>query len=241
MEKVTRIFIIVVFKKSKKTWRKGKSRQRSSRTGSSSCQCLMTLSGKRMMRIVFRMPNRPRITQIGHSWVQGRKRSGIEVLLTLKKGNGMVQPTRWCNDSKKLVILYSKSISAFSRGIFKQKKGKTSIHFNGDSMNTELLFQTIHSVNQLSVYGAAANWCYQFGSTEEEKGRASNLVDNKILTVRFTGNLSSPTTGRTHGFDTWITLNISVCTTMRRFFYAVLTKTEPLSQRPGYREAQKEF
>ena len=49
-------------------------------------------------------------------------------------------------------------------------------------MNTELLFQTIHSVNQLSVYGAVANWCYRFGSTEEEKGRASILVDNKILT-----------------------------------------------------------
>ena len=35
-----------------------------------------------------------------------------------------------------------KSISALSRGILKRKKGKTSIYFNGDSMNTELLFQT---------------------------------------------------------------------------------------------------
>ena len=74
-----------------------------------------------------------------------------------------------------------KSISALSRGILKQKIGKTSIHFNGDSMNTELLFQTIHSVSQHSVYGAVANWCYQFGSTEEEKGRASTPVDNNIF------------------------------------------------------------
>ena len=37
------------------------------------------------------------------------------------------------------------SISALSRGILKQRTGKTSIHFNGDSMNTELLFQTINS------------------------------------------------------------------------------------------------
>ena len=44
-------------------------------------------------------------------------------------------------------------------GVLKQKKGKTSIHFNGDSMNTELLFQT-----------------------EDEKGRASTAADNKILT-----------------------------------------------------------
>ena len=49
-------------------------------------------------------------------------------------------------------------------------------------MNTELLFQTVRSVNQLSVYGAVANWCYQFGSTEDEKGRASTTVDNKMLT-----------------------------------------------------------
>ena len=53
-----------------------------------------------------------------------------------------------------------------------------TIHFNGNSMNTELLFQTVHSVNQLSVYGAVVNWCYQFGLTEDEKGRASILVES---------------------------------------------------------------
>ena len=74
------------------------------------------------------------------------------------------------------------SISALSRRILKHNKGKTSTHFNGDSMNTELLFQTIHYVNQLSVYGAVTDWCYQFGSTEEEKGRASTSMDDKILT-----------------------------------------------------------
>ena len=44
-------------KKSNKTWRSGRSSQRSSQTGSSSCQCSMTLRGKRMMRI-DRMPRR---------------------------------------------------------------------------------------------------------------------------------------------------------------------------------------
>ena len=37
-----------------------------------------------------------------------RKRSGEEVLTTLRKGNGIVQPPKWCNGSKKLVVLYSK-------------------------------------------------------------------------------------------------------------------------------------
>ena len=78
--------------------------------------------------------------------------------------------------------LVFKSISASSRGVLQQKKGKTSIHFNGDSMNTELLFQTVHSANQLSVYGAVANWCYEFGSTEDEKGRTNTVVDDTILT-----------------------------------------------------------
>ena len=45
---------------------------------------------------------------IGHSWVQGRKNSGMEVLTTLRKGNGIVQSPKWCNDTKKLVILHSK-------------------------------------------------------------------------------------------------------------------------------------
>ena len=51
--------------------------------------------------------------------------------------------------------------SALGRGILMQKKGRCTIHFGGDSMNTKLLFQTVHSVNQLSVYGAVASWCYQ--------------------------------------------------------------------------------
>ena len=45
----------------------------------------------------------------------------------LKKENGILQPTKWCNDSKKLVIVFT-SISALSRGILKQKKGKSATH-----------------------------------------------------------------------------------------------------------------
>ena len=59
-------------------------------------------------------------------------------------------------------------------------------------------------------------------------------TDAKMM--RLTGSLSLPIVGRTHGFDTWITVYISVSTTMRRnskeqelctyFIYAVLTKTD---------------
>ena len=80
------------FKKSNKTWRNGRSSQKSSRTGSSSCQCSKTLIGKNeKMRSVFRMPKKSGITQwnsckdIGRCRVQGQKRSGMEVFSRYKK------------------------------------------------------------------------------------------------------------------------------------------------------------
>ena len=40
----------------------------------------------------------------------------------------------------------------------------------------------IHSENQFRIYGVVANWCHQFGLTEDKKGRANLSVDNKMLT-----------------------------------------------------------
>ena len=70
-------------------------------------------------------------------------------------------------------------ISALSREFLKRKKGKETIRFNGDSLNTELLFRTTHSVNRLSICGAVANWSEQFGLTEEHKGRGNRRSVNK--------------------------------------------------------------
>ena len=72
-------------------------------------------------------------------WSRIWKKSGMEVLTTITKDYGIVQLTKWYNETKKMVIF------AWSRGVLKQKQGKTSIHFNSDSMNTELLFQTVSS------------------------------------------------------------------------------------------------
>ena len=36
------------------------------------------------------------------------------------------------------------------------------MHFTADSSNTELLFRTIHSTNQRSIYGAVSSWCEEF-------------------------------------------------------------------------------
>ena len=50
-----------------------------------------------------------------------------------------------------------KSISAMSRDILKKKKEYDVIQFNGDSTNTELLFQIIHCEKLLSIYGAVTH------------------------------------------------------------------------------------
>ena len=65
-------------------------------------------------------------------------------------------------------------------------KGKETIHFNADASNTELLFRIIHSVNQLSIYGAVSNWCEQYGLRANEKGQERYLgkgeaVNKEIL------------------------------------------------------------
>ena len=61
-----------------------------------------------------------------------------------------------------------KSISALSRGIQKSNNNRDTMHFNVNASNTEILFRTIHSSNQLSVYGAVSSWCEEFGQRPDE-------------------------------------------------------------------------
>ena len=75
------------------------------------------------------------------------------------------------------------STSALSRGILKKRRGRSTINFNGVSVNTELLFQTVHSVNQISICAAVTDWCYRFGLTNEEKEQVAIPVDSGILTT----------------------------------------------------------
>ena len=105
-------------------------------------------------------------------------------------GDSHDQKGQWSCTANKMVQRFKetghlvlKSTSVLSRGILRRKKGRRTIHFNGDSMNTELLFQTIHFVNQRSIHEAVTNWCFQLGLTQEEKGRVGIPVDKKILTM----------------------------------------------------------
>ena len=62
--------------------------------------------------------------------------------------------------------------NAFERGESRSKgHGKKSIHFNGSEENIELLFRTVLSANQLSVYGAIADLCKELSEDSWAPGK----------------------------------------------------------------------
>ena len=63
--------------------------------------------------------------------------------------------------------------------------GKTSIHFNGSTQNIELLLQMVISVNQLSLYGAVADMCYELpvGQRAVVKPKAPGQLDKVRLST----------------------------------------------------------
>ena len=61
-----------------------------------------------------------------------------------------------------------KSISALAHGILRRKNNRDTLHFTADAPNTEISHRTIHSANQLSVYGAVTSWCEEFGLKPDE-------------------------------------------------------------------------
>ena len=69
--------------------------------------------------------------------------------------------------------------SALERGELKNKgKGMKTIHSNGTDETFELILRTVISVNQLSVYGAAADLCGELARDSKgtaERQRISNL------------------------------------------------------------------
>ena len=53
-----------------------------------------------------------------------------------------------------------RGISALNRGTEKKKNEDVQVtHFTSETPNAELLFRTIQSATQLSIYGAGASWC----------------------------------------------------------------------------------
>ena len=65
-----------------------------------------------------------------------------------------------------------RSASPLSRGVLKSKGcGKLSTHFCADEGTIEIVFRTITSVNQLSIYGAVSDLCEECDSCLGRTGR----------------------------------------------------------------------
>ena len=74
--------------------------------------------------------------------------------------------------------------SALERGELKSKgKGIKSIHFHGSDDTTELILQTVVSVNQLSVYGAVADLCGELASNSRGTGKPAVNVNLESMVI----------------------------------------------------------
>ena len=124
-----------------------------SNTGSNLCLCSMTSSGEKngenCISNAEQVKNYSNRFLTGHWTFLG---PGSE-----RKWYGISYDVRWERTANKMVQQFTEighpictATSALSRGILKQRKGRSTIHINEEFMNTEL----IHSVNQASISSA---------------------------------------------------------------------------------------
>ena len=78
----------------------------------------------------------------------------------------------------------SRATSALERGELRSKeKGNKSSHFNGSEETIELILRTIISVNQLSIYGAAADLWKELSDDSEDAGKLAADEDLESLEI----------------------------------------------------------
>ena len=90
----------------------------------------------------------------------------------------------WDHIADKMLLEFAESGCFFlrattplSRCILKSKgHGKLSIHFTADYPTIETIFCIIISANQLSLYGAVANICEEFGAHHDRSGEPDVLM-----------------------------------------------------------------
>ena len=103
----------------------------------------------------------------GHSLDLEAKRGVMEKSITLLKENGKTQPmVEQFEESGRPVFKRCFSIGSWNP---EDENNKETTHFSADASNTELVCRTIHSANQLSIYGAVARWCQYFGMKSDEE------------------------------------------------------------------------
>ena len=182
------------FRRSRKTWRRRTSNQRTSRTGTSSCQCSMTWCGKQMMRIVSLTLKRSRITAkkiLPVHWTflcPGSKERWY--------GDSHDQKRQWDSqrqqNDKAIQRNWSSCVQRHQRfrslSLEAKKKGKNTIHFNGDSVNTDRPV----SNSLFCHFGAVTDWSYQLGLKDEEKERVNIPLKNWDAFMNVSHSFTAP-------------------------------------------------
>ena len=75
-----------------------------------------------------------------------------------------------------------RATTPLSRGKLKSKgKGKVSIHFSADPDTDDTIYRIILSVNQLSIYGAVAAFCYEYEGQPDNTGEPVILEGQSIV------------------------------------------------------------
>ena len=100
----------------------------------------------------------------------------------------------WDKMTEKMMLTFAESghtvfrdTSPLSRGQLKSKGGgKLSIHYCAIQDTITTIFRTITSVNQLSLYGAVAEMCEEYGSFHDRTGetRCGRTVEFTIRAKR---------------------------------------------------------
>ena len=136
------------FARPRTTWKQRTSSQKTSRTGSSSCQYSLNIAWKKndenCISTAEEVRNYAMKILQGH-WTflgPGSEEKWYGSANHDQKGTGIAQANKMVQRFKETGHLVFKRTSALSRRILKQKKGRCTFHFNVDSTNTELLFQT---------------------------------------------------------------------------------------------------
>ena len=84
----------------------------------------------------------------------------------------------WDHIAEKMLLEFTESTcpifratTPLSRGRLRSNgHGKSSIHYFADQATIETIFRIIVSANQLSLYGAVAELCEEYGSLHDRSG-----------------------------------------------------------------------
>ena len=150
---------------SKKTCRERTSNPKCSRIGPFSCQCSIVFRTLRMSKITRWNSRKDFRTLLGpgseEKWY-GKSCDNLKGgLWFYRQHKGTAIQRFWSSFVQKNQCLESWD---------PLKETLKKPYISMEIPQTGLLFRTILSMNQLSVYGAVANWCQQFGLTVGGKG-----------------------------------------------------------------------